>query len=155
LIPRIGDRAPSFTLLDQDKQARSLDELTAKGRLVLAFFPGAFTSTCTREMCTIRDRLQDLSSQVVGISVNDPWTLKGFAERNRLTYPLLSDYTREVIRTYGLEYPDFGGVKGYSVAQRSVFILDESGRITYVWIAPEPGVEPDYSIFEAELNKAR
>ena len=151
----IGDKAPGFTLLDQDKKARTLDEFTTKGNLVLAFFPGAFTSVCTHEMCTLRDSLPKLTSQVVGISVNDPWTLKGFADKNGLTFPLLSDHTRAVIKAYGVELIDFGGVKGYTVAQRSIFILDRTGRIRYSWIAPQPGVEPDYIFVEEELGKIR
>jgi peroxiredoxin len=105
-------------------------------------------------MCTLRDsisKLGGLSAQVVGISVNDPWTLKGFTEKNGLTFPLLSDYNRSTIASYGVELPDFAGLKGYTVAQRSVFIVDRNGLIKYQWVAPQPGVEPDYQALEEEL----
>ena len=145
-------------LLDQDKKARNLEEFLGKGNVVLAFFPGAFTSVCTHEMCTFRDSLSRLSAvnaQVVGISVNDPWTLNGFAHVNALTFPLLSDYSRETIRAYGVELPDFGGVRGYTAAQRSIFILDKTGQIRFEWIAPQPSVEPDYKSIEDHLARAR
>jgi peroxiredoxin len=151
-----GDSAPDFVLPDQDRKAKSLGEFLGKGNVVLAFFPGAFTSTCTHEMCTLRDSLSKLSfrkAQVVGISVNDPWTLKGFANANSLSFPLLSDYSRDAIKSYGVELTDFGGLKGYTVAERSVFILDKKGRVRFTWIAPQPGVEPDYKLLEDQLSE--
>ena len=72
-------------------------------------------------------RLIDLNAQVIGVSVNDPFSNKAFSEKNRLPFPVLSDYNREVIKTYGLELFDFAGLKGYTVAKRSIFILDEAG----------------------------
>ncbi len=69
-------------------------------------------------------RLTDLKAQVIGISVNDPFSNKAFAEKNRLPFPVLSDYNRETVKKYGLELADFAGLKGYTVAKRSIFILD-------------------------------
>src|SRR5512147_1721333 len=120
---RVGDKAPDFTLPDTDLKLRSLNDFLG-GKSVLAFFVGAFTSVCTKEMCAFRDsmaRLIDLKAQVVGISVNDPFSNKEFAEKNRLSFPILSDVNRQVIRMYNLEMPDFAGLKGYSVAKRSIF----------------------------------
>jgi peroxiredoxin len=151
----VGQKAPDFTLPDTDRKQRKLSEFMGK-KLVLAFFPGAFTSVCTREMCTFRDsiaRLNELKAQVVGVSVNDPFSNKGFAERNLLTFPLLSDYNREVVRLYGIELKDFAGLKGYSVAQRSVFILDKDGIIRYRWVSDDPGKEPSYKEIEEALAK--
>jgi peroxiredoxin len=149
----VGQKAPDFTLPDTDRNLRKLSEFLGK-KLVLAFFPGAFTSTCTMEMCTFRDsitRLSELKAQVVGVSVNDPFSNKGFAERNLLTFPLLSDYNREVVRLYGIELKNFAGLKGYSVAQRSVFILDKDGIVRYRWVSDDPGKEPNYTEIEAAL----
>src|SRR5208283_6030470 len=133
---KVGDRAPDFTLPDTDKKPRSLKEFLGK-KIVLAFFVGAFTSTCTKEMCEFRDsmaRLTDLNAQVIGISVNDPFSNKGFSEKNRLPFPILSDHKREVIKTYGLELPNFAGLDGYTVAKRSIFVIDEKGIVRYVWV---------------------
>lgn len=151
----VGEKAPDFTLADTDRKPRRLSEFFGR-KLVLAFFPGAFTSVCTREMCTFRDsmtKLDQLKAQVVGVSVNDPWSNKGFAERNLLTFPLLSDYNRDTIRLYGIELRDFAGLKGYSVAKRSVFVIDKNGVVRYRWISEDPGVEPNYAEVERILDQ--
>jgi peroxiredoxin len=152
---KVGDKAPDFTLPDADLKPRSLKEFLG-GKIVLAFFVGAFTSVCTKEMCTFRDsmaRLTNLKAQVVGIAVSDPFSNKAFAEKNMLPFPILSDYKREVIRTYGIELPDFAGLNGYSTAKRSVFILDKNGTVRYVWVTEDPRIEPNYSEIEAFLAK--
>jgi glutaredoxin-dependent peroxiredoxin len=123
-------------------------------KVVLAFFVGAFTGVCTKEMCAFRDsmaRLIDLKAQVIGVSVNDPFSNKGFAEKNRLTFPILSDYNREVIKAYNLELPDFSGLEGYTTAKRSIFVLDKKGIVRYTWITEDPTVEPDYKKIEQVL----
>jgi peroxiredoxin len=152
---KIGDKAPAFTLPDTDLKPRSLKEFLGK-KVVLAFFVGAFTSVCTKEMCAFRDsmaRLIDLKAQVIGISVNDPFSNKAFAEKNRLTFPILSDYNRQVIKAYGVEAPDFGGLIGYTVAKRSIFIIDKNEVVRYVWTTEDPIVEPDYKGIENALEK--
>src|SRR5208283_5747157 len=114
---KVGDKAPDFTLADINLKHRSLKEFLGQ-KILLAFFVGAFTSTCTKEMCEFRDSMSwliDLNAQVIGLSVNDPFSNKGFTEKNRLPFPILSDYKREVIRTYGLELPNFAGLNGYTV----------------------------------------
>jgi glutaredoxin-dependent peroxiredoxin len=149
-----GEKAPTFTLHDVDRKPRSLQELLRpKGATLLAFFPGAFTSVCTKEMCKLRDDLAEFSkinAQVVGIDVNDPWTNKAFAEKNGLTFPILSDFSRDIVRMYNVFHSDFGNLKGYTVAKRSVFILDQNGVVTYKWVSDDPSKEPNYD----ELKKA-
>jgi len=152
---KVGDKASDFTLPDVDMKPRSLKEFLGQ-KVVLAFFVGAFTSTCTKEMCEFRDsmaRLIDLNAQVVGVSVNDPFSNKGFAEKNRLPFPILSDYKREVIKQWGLELADFAGLKGYTVAKRSIFILDQTGIVWYVWISEDPSVEPNYDEIQKALEQ--
>ena len=152
---KVGDKAPEFTLTDMDLKPRNLHEFLGK-KVVLAFYVGAFTSTCTKEVCEFRDsmsRLTDLNAQVVGISVNDPYSNKAFSEKNRLPFPVLSDYNREVIKLYGLEFFDFAGLKGYTVAKRSIFILDEQGVVRYVWISEDPSVEPNYEEIQKTLQQ--
>jgi len=152
---KVGDKAPDFTLPDTDKKPKSLKEFSGK-KIVLAFFPGAFTSTCTKEMCEFRDsmsRLADLNAQVIGISVNDPFSNKAFSEKNRLPFPILSDYKREVTRTYELELPNFAGLDGYTVAKRSIFVIDSKGIVQYVWISDNPAVEPNYQELQKVLEQ--
>jgi peroxiredoxin len=151
----VGSKAPDFTLVDMDMKPRSLSEFTG-GNVVLAFYPGAFTSMCKKEMCTLRDALSNLEAldtQVVGVSVNDPFSNKAFHEMNMLNFPLLCDYNREVVKMYDVFHEDFAGLKGYTAAKRAVFILDREGVIRYKWVSENPGVEPDYAEVEAELGK--
>jgi len=155
--PRAGDPAPGFTLVDMDMNPRSLDEFRGRN-VVLAFYPGAFTSTCKKEMCTLRDtiaKLEELDAQVLGVSVNDPFSNKAFHEINMLNFPLLCDYNREAVELYGVAMPDFAGLEGYTAAKRSVFILDKEGSVRYTWISENPGVEPDYDEIHGELEKLK
>ena len=152
-----GSKAPNIALLDTERKMRELSEFT-KGNVVLAFYPGAFTSVCTKEMCTFRDslaKLNALNANVVGVSVNDPFSNKAFAEKNGLTFPLLSDYSRDVVRKYGVALDDFAGMKGYTAAKRSVFILDKNGTIRYRWVSDDPGNEPDYGEIERKLKETK
>ena len=152
---KVGDKAPDFTLPDTEMKQRSLKEFMGQ-KVVLAFFPGAFTATCTKEMCEFRDsmaRLTDLKAQVIGISVNDPFSNKGFVEKNRLPFPVLSDYKREAIKNYGLELPNFAGLNGYTAAKRSIFILDQEGVVRYVWVSDNPAIEPNYQEIQKALEE--
>ena len=152
---KVGDKAPDFTLPDVDMNPRSLHEFYGK-KVVLAFFVGAFTSTCTKEVCAFRDsmaRLIDLNAQVIGVAVSDPFANKAFSMKNRLPFPVLSDYSREVVKTYGLELFDFAGLKGYTVAKRSIFLLDEAGFVRFVWVSEDPTVEPNYDEIQKALEQ--
>jgi len=151
----VGRRPPNFQLFDHDKKLRTLKEFEGK-KVVLAFFPGAFTSVCTKEMCTFRDSMQTLNglnAQVVGICVNDPFTNKAFAEANKLQFPILSDYGREVVRKFNVFHDDFAGLKGYTAAKRSVFVLDDKGTVRYRWISEDPGKQPNYDEIKNALAK--
>jgi peroxiredoxin len=142
----IGQKPPDFQLHDQDRKQQTLKDFIGK-KTVIAFFPGAFTSVCTREMCTFRDSMQTLNrlnAQVVAISVNDPFTNKAFSEANKLQFPILSDYGRETVRKFNVFHEDFAGLKGYTAAKRSVFVLDDKGVVRYRWISEDPGKEPNY-----------
>ncbi|MBI1804488.1 MAG: peroxiredoxin [Ignavibacteriae bacterium] len=149
---RVGDKAPEFTLYDAEKKERLLREFLGK-KTVLAFYPGAFTGVCTKEMCTFRDSMTSfggMGAHVVGISVDPPFSNKAFAAANDLSFPLLSDFNRDVIKKYDVIQPDLGGVKGYIAARRAIFVLDTSGIIRYEWISEQTGVEPPYD----EIAKA-
>jgi len=142
----IGQKPPDFQLHDQDRKQQALKGFIGK-KTVIAFFPGAFTSVCTREMCAFRDSMQALNrlnAQVVAISVNDPFTNKAFTEANKLQFPILSDYGRETVRKFNVFHEDFAGLKGYTAAKRSIFILDDKGVVRYRWVSEDPGKEPNY-----------
>ena len=150
----VGQKAPEFTLHDADRQQRSLSEFQGKN-VVLAFYPGAFTGVCTTEMCTFRDRMSDfnsLNAQVLGISVDGAFSQKVFSDQNNLNFPLLSDFSRRVVNQYDVALPNFAGMDGYVAAQRAVFVVDKEGVVRYRWIAPNPGVEPDYDEVKQALD---
>jgi len=154
ILVNVGDKAPDFTLVNQNMEKVSLSDFK-NDAVVLAFYPGAFTGGCTKEMCTIRDEiavLEDLNAHILGISVNDPFTNKAFHEENVLTFPLLCDYNREVVKLFDVYHTDFAGLKGYTTAKRSVFIIN-SGVIDYKWVTDDPGVMPPYDEIKAELAK--
>jgi peroxiredoxin len=149
----VGTKAPNFTLVNQNMKKVTLSNFLGKN-VVLAFYPGAFTGTCTSEMCRIRDKiakLEDLETQILGISVNDPFSNKAFHEENVLNFPLLCDYNRKVVKRYDVYHENFAGLEGYTSAKRSVFILDSEGVIRYKWVTENPGVEPDYEEIKLEL----
>src|SRR6476661_3072908 len=127
----VGTKAPDFTLVDQDRQSVTLSANQGKP-VVLAFFPAAFSSTCTAELCTFRDSMAKFNAaaaQVYGISVDTFFALKAFRDSQHLTFPLLSDFNKEVIEQYGVYNPDMIGLKG--VAKRAVFVLDKSGIVRH------------------------
>lgn len=147
-----GDKAPDFILMDTDRKPRTLSEFLGK-KTLLAFFPGAFTGTCTKEMCALRDSmtfLSTLNARVVAISVDSPFANKGFADANKLEFPILSDYTRETSKKYCGLYEDFAGLKGYNSAKRAVYILDPQGTVQWIWIGETAALEPPYE----EIKKA-
>ena len=151
----VGQQAPEFTLYDTDRKERSLSEFKGQN-VVLAFFPGAFTGVCTTEMCTFRDRLEQfnsLSAQVLGISVDGAMAQKAFSDQNNLNFPVLSDFQRNVVNQYDVALPNFAGMEGYVAAQRAVFVVDKGGVVRYKWVAPSPGVEPDYDEVKDAVGK--
>ncbi len=155
-MPEVGQTAPDFVLYDADKKLRHLsDFLVPSHRTILAFFPGAFTGVCTKEMCTFRDMFQDLqrmNGELVGISVDAPWAQKAFAEKNGLTFPLLCDFSRQVVARYGVGWKGLGGVEGYDSSNRAIFVLDDAGVVRFKWVAPEPGVLPDFDAIKKSLQ---
>jgi glutaredoxin-dependent peroxiredoxin len=154
-MPEVGDRAPDFTLYDTERKQRKMSEfLHEMRRTIIAFFPGAFTGVCIQEMCTFRDlfgELGRLKGDVVGISVDAPFAQKEFAEKYKLTFPLLCDFKREVVKKYGVVWPNLGGVEGYDVANRSIFVVDDHGKIVWKWVAPNPGTLPNFDLVKAAL----
>ena len=151
---KVDKEAPDFTLPDTELKPQRLSDFRGKN-VVLYFYPGAFTPTCQKSLCTFQDslsRFNDLNAQVLGISVNDPFTNRAFAGANLLEFPLLNDYNRVVTRLYGLESEDFAVLKGYTVAMRAVFVIDKKGIVRYVWVSENPKIEPPYEEIEKSLE---
>jgi peroxiredoxin len=150
---KIGDKAPSFELMNSETQKVSLSDFQGHNLLIL-FFPLAFTSVCTTELCSVRDTLKDyeaLDASVLGISVDSPFTLAKFKAEQNLNFPLLSDFNKEVSQAYGSFYKDFVlGLKG--VSKRSAFVLDKNGVIQYAEVLESAGDIPNFATIKEALN---
>jgi glutaredoxin-dependent peroxiredoxin len=150
----VGRPAPDFTLTNQDRQPVTLSALRGHP-VVLAFFPAAFSSVCTKELCTFRDQLAALNAakaMVLGISVDTFFTLKAFQSDQGLTFPLLSDFNKDVIRLYDVYNPDMIGLKG--IAKRAVFVVDGEGIIRYREVLEDARNEPNYMAALAAATKS-
>jgi len=150
--PEIGSKAPDFTLPNQDREAVTLSDQIKSGPVVLAFFPAAFSGTCTKEMCTFRDSMRELnaaSAHVLGISVDTFFALKAWGEAQKLNFALLSDFNKEVIKQYGVVNENMIGLRG--IAKRAVFVVDRSGTIRHREVLDDARHEPDYGTVRQAL----
>ncbi len=149
----IGSKAPDFTLTNSDKQAVTLSEHFGKP-IVLQFFPLAFTSVCTAELCSVRDNIafyNQTNATVLGISVDSPFTLAKFKEEQKLNFQLLSDFNKEVSGAYGALYENFVlGLKG--VSKRSAFVINAEGNIAYAEVLENAGDQPNFSAIQDALS---
>jgi peroxiredoxin len=147
----IGARAPDFTLMDEERRPVTLSAQLGSDTIVLAFFPGAFSGTCTKEMCVLRDSLSQfkgLGAKVFGISVDTFFVLKAWADQQHFGFPLLSDFNKEAIRLYDVVNPDMIGLK--NIARRAVIVIDKKGIVRYREVLEDARNEPDYE----KLKKA-
>lgn len=148
----VGAPAPDFTLTNQERQPVTLS--AQRGHpVVLAFFPAAFSSVCQKELCTFRDQLARFNhaqAQVYGISVDTFFALKAFHDAQRLTFPLLSDFNKHVIRAYDVFNEDMIGLHG--IARRAVFVVDSTGVVRHREVLDDARNEPDYQKVFAALE---
>ncbi|HYW06337.1 MAG TPA: peroxiredoxin [Longimicrobium sp.] len=150
-----GDKAPDVTLPSHSNEQTSLASLYGKQRTVLVFFPLAFTSTCTEELCTFRDDLSGyngVNARVVAISVDSPFVLDRFRKEIGADYLFLSDFNREASRAFGVlrEAPVGPGL--LNVSDRSVFVVDTDGTVIYAWHSTNPGLLPPFDEVKAALQ---
>ncbi len=155
----IENKAPDFTLFDQNAKIISLKDYKGQN-VVLLFFPFANSSVCTAEMNQIKDnyeRYKSLNSAVIGISVDSHYALKMWSEKNNFDFPLLSDFNKEVSVKYNSLYDLFSpGKYNYKgVSKRSAFVIDKVGKIKYMEICSSPGDQPDYKAIEQVLNELK
>jgi peroxiredoxin len=151
----IGIKAPDFTL--KTKNAEGLADVTlsenfGSKKTVLLFFPLAFTSVCMKEMCDVSVGIaayNDLNAAVYGISVDSPFAQEQMAQVDKLQFPLLSDFNKEVSEAYDVLYADLLGFKG--VSKRSAFVIDEAGSIIYSESSDDPHDLPNFDAIKAAL----
>ena len=145
-MPEVAVDAPDFSLHSSAFKEISLSSFRGQKNVVLVFFPAAFTGVCTKELCTFENQLNQFNThdtQVLGLTVDGPHPTGEFVKQNNISFPVLCDVHREVITKYDAVFNNFG-IPGYSVATRSVFVIDKFGTLRWKWYAPNPGVEPDY-----------
>lgn len=151
----IGDKAPDFKLFNTNKEWVTLSDHKNKNVLLL-FFPLAFTSVCTTELCSIRDNLSfynDANAIVFGISVDSNATLAKFKEDQNLNFALLSDFNKDASTAYGVLYENFGWMKG--VSKRSAFVIDKDGIIQYAEVLENAGEVPDFKAINHMLEQLK
>jgi peroxiredoxin len=150
---QIGQKAPDFQLRDTDKNVVTLSEQRGKN-VVLLFFPLAFTSVCTKELCSVRDNYElynSLNATVFGISVDSLFTLDKFKKEQNLNFSLLSDFNKEVSTAYGAIYDNFfNDMKG--VSKRAAFVIDSEGTLIHAEVLENAGDMPDFQAIEASLK---
>lgn len=148
-----GQKAPDFTLFNTDRKEVSLQDFQGRN-LIILFFPMAFTSVCTTELCEMRDNIaiySGLNADVVGISVDSPFTLAKFKEEQQLPFDLLSDFNKEVSQAYDSYYDTFVmNLKG--VSKRSAFVIDQNGIIQYAEVLESAGDVPSFQAIQETLK---
>ena len=149
---KIGDVAPDFTLISTEKTPVSLSDFKGK-KVVVLFFPMAFTGVCTTELCSLRDDIatySSLNAEILAISVDSPFTLGKFKEDQKLPFPLLSDFNKTASTAYGAIYDEFVlGLKG--VSKRSAFVVNPDGTLAYAEVLESAGDLPNFDNVKAAL----
>jgi glutaredoxin-dependent peroxiredoxin len=149
---QIGDQAPDFKLFNSDKKEVSLSDYSGK-KVVVLFFPLAFTGVCTAELCSLRDDIASyttIGAEVLAISVDSLFTLEKFKAEQNLPFPLLADFNKEASTAYGALYENFVlGMKG--VSKRSAFVVNEAGKIAYAEVLDDAGQIPNFENVKAAL----
>jgi len=152
----VGQPAPDFTLYAIDNTQITLSELKGYNVLLL-FFPLAFTSTCTTELCSVRDNINlynNTNAKVFGISVDSLHTLAKYKEDQKLNFTLLSDFNKDVSRLYDTIYEQFGyNMKG--VSKRSAVVIDKEGIVRYAEVLENAGLIPDFNAINNTLAQLK
>lgn len=149
---QVGEKAPGFKLFSSDKAEINLEDFKGQN-VVLLFFPMAFTSVCTAELCAMRDNIGDyekLQAQVLAVSVDSPFTLNKFKTDQGFNFPLLSDFNKEVSKAYGALYEEFVmGMRG--VSKRAAFVIDKEGVVRYAEVLESAGNLPNFEAVNGTL----
>lgn len=158
---KVGDKAPDFTLVTKaadGPQLVKLSDLVGKSNIVLLFVPMAFTGVCTAELCDISNGISEfesLDAKVLGISGDNPFAQAAWAEKEKITITLLSDYEHEVSKAYGVSYEQFLPAKNLimgGVSKRSAFVIDKEGVVRFADVKESPGDLPDFDALKAVLK---
>jgi len=149
---QVGDTAPDATVFPEPRQPARLRELM-DGTSLLLFYPLAFSSVCTEEMCTLAEdhsAWTDLGVRIFGISVDSPQVNRRFAAECGAQFPLLSDFNREASTAFGVLRDEVDGLR--AVSGRAAFIVDDSGTVRYAWVGEHPGKMPPFDEIRETLQ---
>ena len=154
--PAVGEKAPNFELATgkgPDGKATTFNLLEAckNGPVIVAFFPGAFTGTCTKEMCTFTDNWAEfskLNAQFIGVSVDSVHAQKAFAQENNIKVPFASDFERRTVSGWNIVWSSWWG----PVAKRATFVVDRTGTVRYAHVQADAGLEPNYDEIKTALK---
>lgn len=151
-----GTEAPDFSVPPSgDPESRVTLADTEGYTFVLLFFPMAFTSVCTEEACTMSEDLSEyrkLGAEVMGVSVDSPFTQQAWKEQEDFDLPLLSDFNREMIEAYDVKRDELLGLE--DVANRAAFVIDEEGVIQFSWESDDPGQLPPFDEIREAVENA-
>jgi peroxiredoxin len=150
---QVGQQAPDFALKSNKMEDVKLSALHGN-KVLLLFVPLAFTGVCTKELCSMRDTLKDyegLDCKVFGISTDSPFALDAWAREQGYQFPLLSDYNKEVARSYDTLYDELLGFKG--VCKRSAFVIDREGKLRYAAVQADARNIPNFDEIKACLQQ--
>jgi peroxiredoxin len=151
---KIGDKAPDFRLFSSEKKEVCLADYKGKN-LIIHFFPAAFTGTCTKQLCTLRDAINlyhNDTTDVIAIAVDSLFSLAKFKEEQKINFNLLSDFNKVMSKDYGAIYNDWiFGMKG--VSKRAAFVVDKNGTIQYAEVLESAGDLPNFSAIDEVLSK--
>lgn len=152
----VGDKAPDFALpLKPGEAPLRLSDYVGERKVVLLFFPLAYSSVCTREMRTVGEQYDEwkkLEAEVLGISVDSPYVNQRFAQDCGVRFPIVSDFNREAIQAYGVARSELHGLR--LVANRAAFVVGRDGRIAYAWVTDNPGEMPPFDEIREAVRRA-
>lgn len=151
----IGQAAPGFSLYDTEKNKVSLGDYVNK-KVVLLFFPLAFTGVCTKELCNVRDNIfiyNDTNAQVLAISVDSLYVLNKFKTEQNLNFTLLSDFNKDASKAFDVLYETFPAFEMQGVSKRAAFVIDNEGIIQYTEICATPGELPNFNEIQQILHR--
>lgn len=149
---KTGDRAHAFQLPAKPGDVVDVGALIGSEKIVLLFFPLAFSPVCTDEMCHFRDdwsAWEGLSANVFGISVDSPFVTDKFRAETGAPFPILSDFNKDVSAAYGALHDELVGLKG--VSKRAAFVIAEDGTVAYAWVSDDPKVQVDFEAVKAAV----
>ncbi|MCA9295594.1 MAG: redoxin domain-containing protein [Phycisphaerales bacterium] len=151
---RTGDHAPGFELPQKAGDTVDVGAVIGTEPVVLLFFPFAFSSVCTAEMCHMRDNwtsYEGTGAKVFAISIDSPFVVDKYRQEQKTPFPILSDFNKTVAKQYGALHDDLMGLKG--VTKRAAFVIDRDGTVVYDWVTDDPSQQVPFKEVDAALQK--